>query len=83
MATAHSERNQCAVHAEFSRRLDNRWDEHLEGHDRERSDICKKIDLLFDLHRRLESRINWLLGGMGAGAFAVQILLNYVRGHQP
>jgi hypothetical protein len=69
----------CAAHAEFSKRLDDRWDEHLEGHDRERGELCKKIDQIFDLHRRLESRINWLLGGLAACVFGVQLAINLFK----
>lgn len=72
---------QCAVHTEFSKRLDDRWGEHLEKHEQDRLDVCKKIDLLFDMHHRIEARINWMLGGIACGVFVVQVLINFMKTH--
>lgn len=68
--------NGCPAHGEFAKRIDDRWDDHLEGHVRERGELCKKIDVLFDLHRKLENRINWLLGGLAVSVYVVQIVIN-------
>lgn len=74
-------RESCAAHIEFAKRIDDRWDDHLEGHDRERGEMCRKMDKLFDLHRRLENRINWILGGLSAGVFVAQIAFNLIMKH--
>ena len=75
---------ECPAHAQFEKRIDDRWDDHIDSHVREKTDLCKKIEMLFDLHRKLESKINWLLGGMAAGAFVTQIVINILsKGHLP
>lgn len=82
MAPANDCGTQCPVHGEFARRLDNRWDDHIEGHVRDKSDMCRKFDLLFDLTRKLDSKINWILGGTAASVFVIQLLLNLLwKGH--
>lgn len=83
MTALHRNGESCPAHAEFSKRIDDRWETHLEGHVLERAELCRKIDSLFSLHRKLESRINWLLGGLAVSVYVVQIVINFLTKGTP
>jgi len=75
--------NCCPVHAEFAKRLDDRWDNHQQAHRQREEEMCDKIERIFATIANLDRKLNWILGGAAIGIPALQLILHLMsqRGH--
>jgi len=73
----------CQVHAEFSKRIDDRWNNHLDLHRQREDEICDKIELIFGMISSMERKLNWLVGAAAIAIPAMQLILHLInqRGH--
>jgi len=73
----------CPVHVEFSKRLDDRWDNHQQAHRQREEEMCDKIERIFATIANLDRKLNWILGGAAIGIPALQLILHLMsqRGH--
>lgn len=69
----------CPIHPEFSKRLDDRWDSHLETHDRERNEICKKFDSVFERFDKLNIKVSVMMGGAFGIGFVIGLLVEMIK----
>lgn len=73
----------CPVHAEFAKRIDDRWDNHIDTHRQREEEMCDKIERIFATIANLDRKLNWILGGAAIGIPALQLILHLMsqRGH--
>ena len=77
--------NQCPMHNEFSRRVDDRMAAHELNHISERNILCTKldkitedVDKLKDKADKMYVRLNMVLGGFSALWLIVQLAYMYL-----
>ena len=73
----------CPVHAEFAKRIDDRWDTHQADHRQREEEMCDKIERIFGMIANLDRKLNWILGGAAIGIPALQLILHLMstKGH--
>jgi hypothetical protein len=67
----HSPSYQCGTHAQFEKRLDDRWVCFTEQQLDVNRTIFEKID-------RISDKLNWVLGGIALGVPLINILLHFI-----
>lgn len=73
----------CPVHVEFSKRLDDRWGNHLDLHRQREEEICDKIERIFTIIGSLDRKLNWILGAAAIGVPALQFIFHLISRSNP
>lgn len=70
--------DRCSLHPEFSRRLDERWKEHLDQHANSREELCGKLTRMQERLERLDRKISWMAGAIAVGMPLMQLLFHTI-----